>query len=100
LRSVRVLNKISKEKKKLLSSHDGILVLTATIDKKYWSGRFLTPWSKALLENLTVLQLAKKFPICHGIRNVITAFTNRAAKSLENVSLNLSMKIAIKLPDL
>jgi len=37
---------------------------------------FLTPWCRVLLENLTGLQLVKKFPAFHGTRKFITALTN------------------------
>jgi len=36
----------------------------------------LIPWYRALLENLTGLQLVKKFPASHGTRRFITALTN------------------------
>ena len=36
----------------------------------------LTPWSRALLEKLTGLQLVKKFPAFYGTRRFITAFTS------------------------
>jgi len=36
----------------------------------------LTPWSKGLLEKLTVLQLVKKFPAFYGTRRFITALTS------------------------
>ena len=35
----------------------------------------LTPWCRVLLENLTGLQLVKKFPAFHGTRRFITALT-------------------------
>ena len=35
-----------------------------------------TPWCKFLLEQLTGLQLVKKFPAFHGTRRFITALTN------------------------
>jgi len=35
-----------------------------------------TPWSRGLLEQLTGLQLVKKFPAFHGTRRFITALTN------------------------
>jgi hypothetical protein len=35
----------------------------------------LTPWSRGLLEKLTVSQQVKKFPVCYGTRRFITAFT-------------------------
>ena len=36
----------------------------------------LTPYSRVLLENLTVSQLVKKFPAFYGTRRFITAFTS------------------------
>jgi len=36
----------------------------------------LTPWSRLLLEKLTVLQLVKKFLPFYGTRRFITAFTS------------------------
>ena len=36
----------------------------------------LTPWCRVLLEKLTVLQLAKKFPAFHGTKSFITALTS------------------------
>ena len=36
----------------------------------------LTPWCRVLLEQLTGLQLVKKFPAFHGTRRFITAFTS------------------------
>jgi len=36
----------------------------------------LTPWCTVLLEQLTGLQLVKKFPAFHGTRRFITALTN------------------------
>jgi hypothetical protein len=38
----------------------------------------LTPWSKVLLEKLTVLKLVNKFPAFYGTRRFITAFTSAA----------------------
>ena len=35
-----------------------------------------TPWSRVLLENLTGLQLVKKFAACYRTRRFITAFTS------------------------
>jgi hypothetical protein len=35
-----------------------------------------TPWSRVLLEELTGLQLVKKFPASYGTRRFITAFTS------------------------
>jgi len=36
----------------------------------------LTPWCRVLLEQLTGLQLVKKFPTFHGTRRFITALTS------------------------
>ena len=36
----------------------------------------LTPWCRVLLEQLTGLQLVKKFPAIHGTRRFITALTS------------------------
>jgi len=36
----------------------------------------LTPWCRAFLEQLTGLQLVKKFPAFHGTRRFITALTS------------------------
>jgi hypothetical protein len=35
----------------------------------------LNPWSRVLLEELRVTQLAEKFPVFHGTLNIITLFT-------------------------
>jgi hypothetical protein len=42
----------------------------------------LTPWSRVLLEKLTVLQLVKKLPTFCGTRRFITAFTSACHLSL------------------
>ena len=36
----------------------------------------LTPWSRVLLEKLTISQLVKKFPAFYGTGRFITAFTS------------------------
>ena len=41
----------------------------------WWSVYSLTPWCRVLLEQLTGLQLVKKFPAFHGTRRFITALT-------------------------
>ena len=38
--------------------------------------RILTPWCRVVLEQLTGLQLVKKFPAFHGTRRFITALTS------------------------
>ena len=40
------------------------------------SSYLLTPWCRVLLEQLTGLQLVKKFPAFHGTRRFITALTS------------------------
>jgi hypothetical protein len=42
----------------------------------------LTPWSSVLLENLTGIQIVKKFPEFYGTRSLITAFTSARQLSL------------------
>jgi hypothetical protein len=42
----------------------------------------LTPWSRVLLEKLTVLKLVKKFPTFYGTRRFTTAFTSTRHLSL------------------
>ena len=42
----------------------------------------LTPWCRVLLEQLTGLQLVKKFPAFHGTRKFITALTSARHLSL------------------
>jgi len=41
-----------------------------------WKCIILTPWWRVLLEKLTGLQLAKKFPTFHGTRSFITELTS------------------------
>ena len=48
----------------------------------------LTPWCRVLLEQLTGLQLIKKFPAFHGTRRFITAVT-----SVRHLSLSLASPI-------
>jgi hypothetical protein len=43
---------------------------------KYHYTYLLTPWSRFLLEKLTILQLDKKFPAFYETRSFITAFTS------------------------
>ena len=42
----------------------------------------LTPWSRVLLEKLTVFQPVKKFPAFYGTRRFITSFTSARHLSL------------------
>ena len=46
------------------------------------SFKLLTPWCRVLLEQLTGLQLVKKFPTFHGTRRFITALTSVCHLSL------------------
>ena len=46
-----------------------------------------TPWSKILLEKLTVLQLVKKFPAFYGTQRFITALINARHPPLSWASL-------------
>jgi len=48
----------------------------------------LTPWCRVLLEQLTGLQLVKKFPAFHGTRRFITAL-----KSVRHLSLSWASPI-------
>ena len=48
----------------------------------------LTPWCRVLLEQLTGLQLLKKFPAFHGTRRFITALT-----SVRHLSLSWASSI-------
>jgi len=49
----------------------------------------LTPWCRVLLEQLTGLQLVKKFPAFHGTRRFITALTSVRHLSLQNVNISV-----------
>ena len=51
----------------------------------------LTPWCRVLLEQLTGLQLVKKFPAFHGTRRFITAPTSVRQLSLSWASPNQSI---------
>jgi len=42
---------------------------------------YITPWSRVLLENLTVNQLVKTFPVFYGTRRFITMLTRAATGS-------------------
>ena len=53
----------------------------------------LTPWCRVLLEQLTGLQLVKKFPAFHGIRRFITALT-----SVRHLSLSWARAIQSTYP--
>jgi hypothetical protein len=47
----------------------------------------ISPYSRILLEKLTLLQLVKKFPAFYGTRRFITAFTIARHLSLSSASL-------------
>jgi len=65
------------------------IILPSTSASSKWSLSFLlTPWSRVLLEKLTVFQLLKKFPTFYGTRKFITAFT-----SARNLSLSWANSI-------
>ena len=51
-----------------------------------WHSFVFTPWSRALLEKLTGLQLVKKFSAFYGTRRFITAFTSARHLSLSSAS--------------
>jgi len=55
----------------------------------------LTPWCRVLLQNLTGLQLVKKFPAFHGTRRFITALT-----SVRHLSLSWASPIQSIYPHL
>jgi len=54
------------------------------------STTLLTPWCRVLLEQLTGLQLVKKFPAFHGTRRFITAFT-----SLATTECDINTKVGV-----
>jgi len=53
-----------------------ILVVTVTTELLLTCNYLLTPWCRVLLEQLTGLQLVKKFPAFHGTRRFNTALTS------------------------
>ena len=68
--------------------------------QQMWVGRgegehllsyLLTPWCRVLLENLTCLQLVKKFPAFHGTRRFITVLTSVRHLSLSWASPSQSI---------
>ena len=52
----------------------------------------LTPWSR-VLEQLTDLQLVKKFPAFYGTRKFITAFTRVAPSQNCPLAVSTSIKL-------
>ena len=63
---------------------DGIMYEGCSISKAVY---LLTPWCRVLLEQLTGLQLVKKFPAFHGTRWFITAIISVRHLSLSWASL-------------
>jgi hypothetical protein len=59
-------------------------------EEEKWPNQ-LTPWSRDLLETLTVSQLVKKFPTLYGTRRFITTFTRARHLSLSWASSIQSM---------
>ena len=64
------------------SVHNAIFRETLTYLLTYLLSYLLTQWNRVLLERLTDIQLAKKFPAFYGTRKFITAFTNARYLSL------------------
>ena len=58
-----------------LVHHDHIIIICILIDI-FIITYLLTPWFRVLPEQLTGLQLVKKFPAFHGTRRFITALTS------------------------
>jgi hypothetical protein len=63
----------------LYSSSLSHYTASSTIQSRQY---LLTPWCRVLLEQLTGLQLVKKFPAFHGTRMFITALTSVPHPSL------------------
>ena len=73
-------------------------VMTANGEKRAYSTLYslthsLIPWCRVLLEQLTGLQLVKKFPAFHGTRRFITALT-----SVRHLSLSWACPIQSTYP--
>ena len=70
---------------KILHFHSSVYVAVKVESPLCYEVRsycILTPWSGALLENLTGSQLVKKFPQFYGTRMFITAFSSAQHMSL------------------
>jgi len=65
------------------------------ISVTYLVTHLLTPWCTVLLEQLTGLQLVKKFPAFHGTRRFITALTN-----VRHISALVGIIKVVKIRDL
>jgi hypothetical protein len=60
----------------------GHIEIPSTAFKEWYRTITITPWSRGLLEKLTVSQLVKKFPALYENRWFITAFTTARHLSL------------------
>ena len=69
--------------------------ITTDFVLSYMKCVLLTPWYRVLLEQLTGLQLVKKFPAFHGTRRFITALT-----SVRHLSLSWASPIQSIYPHL
>ena len=75
-----------------LVHHDHIIIICILIDI-FIITYLLTPWFRVLPEQLTGLQLVKKFPAFHGTRRFITALT-----SVRHLSLSWASPIQSTCP--
>ena len=66
---------------------------TTILMSSLYTTYLLTPWCRVLLEKLTGLQLAKKFPVFYGTRRFITALT-----SVRHLSLSWASPIQSPYP--
>jgi hypothetical protein len=57
--------------------------------------QMLSPWSRVLLEKLTILQLVKKFPVFCGNRRFITAFSRAHHLSLSRARFSNAVYIIL-----
>ena len=67
---------VSQPPIRLQGLQQGNLPLLTSKANTYLLPYLLIPWSRFLIEKLTVLQVVKKFPTFHGTRRFITAFTS------------------------
>jgi len=65
-----------------------LTLLNSSAHFTYLLTYLLTPYSRVLLEKLTVPQLVKKFPAFHGTRRFITALTSARHLSLSYICLS------------
>jgi len=82
------------KKKMIHFEYKYVLVYTICRSKQsfilYLLTYLLTPWCRVLPEQLTALQLVKKFPAFHGTRRFITALT-----SVRHLSLSWARPIIV-----